>query len=199
MKNKKGNGILIGIAVVFAIFLAFMLITGVWVAGTYNGIVTKDVSVEKSWGNVQSAYERRLDLLPNLAATVKGSADFEKETLVEVAKARGGMRVANNPAQLEAANQPVMAMMAGMLTYAEQYPNIKSTEAFKGLMDELAGTENRIKFERDNYNTAVQDYKTGVRTFPANLIAGMFGFESSKYDMFVADNNASKAPTISFE
>jgi len=184
------------------ITLAVIVVIGIigvsFITGSYNTLVSSDLNVENQWGKVQSAYERRLDLLPNLAATVKGSADFEQETLVEVAKARGGLRVANNPAQLEEANRPVMSMMAGMMTYTEQYPEIKSTEAFKGLMDEIAGTENRIKWERDAYNDQVRDYKLQVKRYPTNLIAGMFGFEESKWDSFTALENASVAPTIDF-
>jgi len=197
-QNKKGNSlapVLITIGVIAVIIIIFAF----WILGSYNTLVDSDLNVENQWGKVQSAYERRLDLIPNLVATVKGSADFEQETLTEVAKARGGIRVANNPSQLEAANQPVMAMMAGMMTYAEQYPQLKSTEAFRGLMDELAGTENRIKWERDNYNDFVKNYKAQVRKFPTNMVAGMFGFEQSKWDTFESRENASVAPTIDFK
>jgi len=201
IENKKGGigTILIAIGIIFAVIIILGLIFMGWVAGTYNNLVGLDTSTSESWGKVQSAYERRLDLLPNLARTVKGSADFEKETLIEVAKARGGIRVANNPTDLETANKPVMSMMAGMMTYVEQYPQLKSTEAFRGLMDELAGTENRIKWERDNYNEKVKNYQTGVRIFPANIIAGMFNFPVDKWKMFEARTNASVAPEISFE
>ena len=186
-------GIVIG--VIFLIFLMFFS----WIAGSYNLLVSADTSTEASWGKVQTAYERRLDLLPNLARTVKGSSDFEKETLIEVAKARGGIRVANNPTSLEEANRPVMTMMAGMMTYAEQYPNIKSTELYKGLMDELAGTENRIKWERDNYNDEVKNYKNQVRMFPGSMIASMFNFDADKWEMFEGREEGKVAPEISFE
>jgi LemA protein len=197
MINKKGSA-LIAVLITLAA-LAIIILTAVsFIAGNYNTLVDKDTSVENQWGKVQSAHERRLDLLPNLAATVKGSAAFEQQTLVEVAKARGGIRIANNPTALEEANRPVMAMMAGMMTYAEQYPELKSTAAFIALMDEIAGTENRIKWERDTYNDMVKDYKKQVRSFPSNMIAGMFGFEQSKWDTFEALENASVAPTIDF-
>jgi len=197
--NKKAMNALgivgIVIGVIFLIFLMFFS----WIAGSYNLLVSADTSTEASWGKVQTAYERRLDLLPNLARTVKGSSDFEKETLIEVAKARGGIRVANNPTSLEEANRPVMTMMAGMMTYAEQYPNIKSTELYKGLMDELAGTENRIKWERDNYNDEVKNYKNQVRMFPGSMIASMFNFDADKWEMFEGREEGKVAPEISFE
>jgi len=197
--NKKAMNALgivgIVIGVIFLIFLMFFS----WIAGSYNTLVSADTSTEASWGKVQTAYERRLDLLPNLARTVKGSSDFEKETLIEVAKARGGIRVANNPTSLEEANRPVMTMMAGMMTYAEQYPNIKSTELYKGLMDELAGTENRIKWERDNYNDEVKNYKNQVRMFPGSMIASMFNFDADKWEMFEGREEGKVAPEISFE
>ena len=200
MNNKKGGmgAVLIALLVIFGVTVLLGLIILGWIAGTYNGLVKLDTSTSESWGKVQSAYERRLDLLPNLARTVKGSADFEQKTLIEVAKARGGIRVANNPTDMDTANKPVVSMMAGMMTYVEQYPNIKSTEAFKGLMDELAGTENRIKWERDNYNEQVKNYQIGVRVFPANMIAGMFNFQVDKWEMFKSNENASSAPEISF-
>jgi LemA protein len=196
--NKKAN-VLTGILITLGVIVLMILMLVGWAAGSYNTLVDTDTSTENSWAKVQTAYERRLDLLPNLARTVKGSSDFEKETLVEVAKARGGIRVANNPAELEEANRPVMTMMAGMMTYAEQYPNIKSTELYKGLMDELAGTENRIKWERDNYNDAVKTYKTTIRMFPKNIIASMFNFDVNKWEVFEASVNATSAPVIDFE
>ena len=195
--NNKGSA-MAGVLITLLVIVFIAIIFGSWVAGSYNTLVDKDTSVEAQWGSVQSAYERRLDLIPNLVATVKGSADFEKETLVEVAKARGGIRLANNPSQLETANQPITTMMAGLMTYVENYPTLKTTEQFRALMDELAGTENRVKWERDNYNGMVKDYKQQVRIFPANLIAGMFGFEQSKWDIFESRENASVAPTVDF-
>lgn len=196
-QNKKAN-VWIGVLVTLGIILLVAVMLGGWVISNYNTLVQKDVNVENQWGKVQSAYERRLDLLPNLAATVKGSANFEKDTLTAVAQARGGIRVANNPAQLEAANAPVMSMMAGMMTYVEQYPQLKSTEAFRALMDEIAGTENRIKWERDIYNDGVKDYKKQVRSFPSILFAGMFGFEQAKWSMFQSEINATVAPKLDF-
>jgi len=196
-QNKKGN-VLAGVLITLGILITIALIIGSWMAGNYNTLVQKDTTVEAQFGKVKVAMERRLDLLPNLAATVKGSANFEKDTLVQVAQARGGLRVSSTPSQLDEANKPITAMMYGMLSYTEQYPQLKSTEAFKALMDEIAGSENRIAFERNNYNDVVREYKSQVRSFPSNLIAGMFNFEQSKWDTFEAQTNASVAPTIDF-
>jgi LemA protein len=196
-QNKKGNA-LAAVLITLGILILIAIIIGSWIAGSYNTLVDKDTSVEAQFGKIQTAMERRLDLLPNLASTVKGSANFEQETLIEVAKARGGIRIANNPTSLEEANRPVMSMMAGLMTYAEQYPALKSTEAFKGLMDEIAGSENRISWERNNYNDLVKEYKAEVRKFPTTMIAGMFGFEQSKWEMYNAVQNATVAPTVDF-
>ena len=196
-QNKKGSG-LAGVLITLGVLIFIIFILGSFLIGSYNTLVDKDTSVENQWGKVQSAYERRLNLIPNLVSTIKGSADFEQETLIEVAKARGGIRVANNPTSLEEANRPISAMIAGMMTYTENYPTLKTTEQFRALMDELAGTENRVKYETDAYNDLVKDYKQQVRRFPTTIIAGMFGFEQSKWDTFESRENASVAPTVDF-
>lgn len=196
-KNKKGSVMLgIGIALGVLLLLSIMLIS--FIASNYNTLVNKDTIVEESWGQVQNSYMRQLDLLPNLARTVKASSDFEKQTLVGVAQARGGFKSANTPAQLDEANKPVAQMYMGMLSYVENYPNIKSTEQYRALMDEIAGSQNRIAWDRNNYNKVVKDYKQQVRSFPSNIIAGMFGFEQSKWQTFTALDNASVAPTLNF-
>jgi LemA protein len=195
-QNKKGNATTVLITLGVLLLLAITIAS--WGISCYNTLVGADVGAENQWSKVQTAYEYRLDLIPNLASTVKGSANFEQETLIEVAKARGGIRIANNPTQLEEANRPISTMMAGMMTYAEQYPQLKSTEAFQGLMDSLAGCQSRIKWETDNYNDAVKFYKEQVRMFPTNIISNMFGFEENKWDMFEAKENASTAPVVDF-
>lgn len=184
---------LVGFLVISSLFI------GIWAIGGYNGLVQQDVSVAKSWGSVQTAYERRLDLIPNLVATVKGSASFEKDTLTQIAAFRSGINAAKTPAQLEQVNTETNNLIGRIQIQYEQYPTLQTTEQFRALMDELAGTENRIKFERDNYNTEVQNYQQMVRVFPTNLLAGMFGFKVDKWDMFAAKQAAQDAPVVSFQ
>lgn len=184
----------------------FALIIILWIASSYNGLVTSDEDVNAKWGNVQSAYQRRADLIPNLVSTVQGAVNFEKETQTKIAELRTGavaaaqeVKNANTPAELEAANAKVDAQLTAYRSLninVENYPQLKSTENFLALQDELAGTENRVKVERDNYNNAVKGYNIKVRRFPSNIIAGMFGF--SVKESFEAQSGAENAPKVSF-
>src|SRR3989344_7009796 len=195
MKKNMGLWIGIGVVVILALFLI----------GSYNGLVGVDTSVEQKWGNVQSAYQRRADLIPNLVDTVKGARDFEQSTLTEITKLRGEAVSASQKAQdatttgqLQETGGEINSILSRLLVIVENYPDLKSNANFLALQDELAGTENRIKFERDNYNTAVRNYKIAVRSFPANIIAGMFGFSADKYDTFASDPGAENPPDVNF-
>lgn len=200
--NRKGAGSHIVLGVIIAV-LVILLIVG-WTATSfvihsYNGLTKADIGVENQFGKVQSAYERRADLLPNLAETVRGSAEFEKETQTQVAMWRGGIKSARTPQELDQVGAQMSTFLAGnILGYVENYPELKSTEAFRVMMDELAGTENRIKFERDTYNDDVAAYKLTVRGFPQNLVANFFGFKEDKWQVFEATQEAQAAPKISF-
>jgi len=192
-KNKKGSALFVVLAIVGIIF-----IIATFLAGTYNSLVDLDVNVENHWSKVQSAYERRLDLIPNLVATVKGSADFEKNTQTQIALLRSGVKEAKSVNDMQKVDGQMSALMSGINIQLEAYPELKSTTNFLALQDELAGTENRIKWERDNYNDEVRNYKLKVRSFPTNMIAGMFGFEESKWDTFEAKEEAEDAPEVDF-
>lgn len=172
---------------------------------SYNNFVEKDTTVEKAWGNVQSAYQRRADLIPNLVNTVKGVADFEQSTLTQVADARArATSVQIDPtnltpeklAEFQAAQGELSSALGRLLMITENYPELRATESFKELQSQLEGTENRIKVERDKYNEAVADYNTSVRRFPANFWAGIFGFD--RKGMFEADQGAQNAPKVEF-
>jgi len=198
--NKKGQGLMI-----LVIIVAVGIITIMILAGMYNGLVSKDTNVQAKWGNVQSAYQRRADLIPNLVATVQGSATFEKSTQTEIASLRSGaeqvskdVASATTPEQLQATQSQMTGLIGRLNVVVEAYPQLNSVQAFRDLQVQLEGTENRIKFERDNYNTAVQSYGTAVRSFPTNMIAGMFGFSIDKWKTFQADESAQKAPTVNF-
>ncbi len=173
---------------------------------SYNGFVNKDTEVEKAWGNVQSAYQRRSDLVPNLVATVKGAADFESSTLTEVANARAkATSIQVDPTNLtpeklkefQQAQTGLSSALGRLLMVTENYPQLKATDAFKELQAQLEGTENRIKVERDKFNEAVGNYNAAIRRFPSNFFAGIFGFD--KKTQFEADQAAQNAPTVDFK
>lgn len=176
-----------------------------WVAISYNGIITKEESTDKAWANVESAYQRRADLIPNLVNTVKGYAEHEKETLQAVTDARSKATSINidpstaTPEQLAQwadAQQQVGSALGRLIAISESYPNLKANENFRDLQVQLEGTENRIKAERDRYNEAVREFNVKIRRFPTNIIANMFGFE--RRAMFEASEGAEIAPEVKF-
>ena len=186
-EEKKMSGsmkFLIGLGVVVVLALLY-------VGGTFNGLVRLDENADQKWNNVQTAYERRLDLIPNLVSTVKASAEFERSLQTKVAELRSGILNSETPAELNVVGRGIDSA----LTFAfEAYPNIKTTDQFLQLNSQLEGTENRIKVERDNFNVAVRDYNVKVRKVPSNIIAGMFGFETK--EGFAAEAGAEKAPDV---
>jgi LemA protein len=185
------------IIVVMAIVMPIM--------GSYNSLVSKDVRVEQARGNVQSALERRADLIPNLVATIEGSATFEQDTLVKVIEARASatqikaqIESAETAEQLQASQDSLAGVIGRLLLVYEQYPQLQTTVAFRELQAQLTATENQINSERNNYNTAVLDYKTTVRSFPSNIIARWFGFEEDKWSMFQVYPGKSEVPVVQF-
>lgn len=171
----------------------------------YNTMVEKDEAVETAWANVQNAYQRRADLVPNLVNTVKGAANFEQETLTQVIEARAKATSVNisaenltpeNIQQFQAAQGQLSGALSRLLATVEAYPDLKANQNFLELQAQLEGTENRISVERRNFNEAVQSYNTTVRSFPNNLMAGMFGFERKGH--FEAEAGAQTAPTVQF-
>lgn len=174
--------------------------------GMYNGLVGKDEKAAESWAQVQNVYQRRADLVPQLVATVKGAADFEKSTLTEVVNARAAATSVNvdpanaTPEQLkafQAAQDQLSSSLSRLLVTIERYPELKATKNFQDLQAQLEGTENRIAVERKKFNEAVQDYNKSIRVFPKNIVAGMFGFDKRAY--FEATAGAEKAPEINFD
>lgn len=171
----------------------------------YNEMVAKDENVGARWANVQNAYQRRADLVPNLVNTVKGAANFEKSTLTEVMNARSqATRIQLNPedltpeniAKFQAAQGQLSGSLSRLLATVEAYPELKANQNFLELQAQLEGTENRISVERMKYNEAVQDYNTYIRSFPRNIIAGWFDFERKA--PFQADAEAQRAPNVQF-
>jgi len=191
---------------VLLIVLGIVVILLFWGCSGYNGMVQQDENVKKVWNNVQSQYQRRSDLIPNLVNTVKGEANFERGTLTDVVNARAkatSIQINANdltPEKLQQYQQ-AQAQLSGalgrLLAVAENYPNLQTNQAFQGLMAELAGTENRIAVARNDFNGAVQEYNVRVRRFPTNILAGIMGFHPR--EGFTADPGTQNAPKVNFD
>lgn len=195
---KKGTITLLVIGVLILIMVGGTLTT-------YNGLIAKDEAVATAWGNIQSQYQRRADLIPNLVSTVKGYAKHESETLENVLAARAkATQVTINSdnltpeklKQYQAAQGELSQALGRLMAVSENYPNLKANENFSELQAQLEGTENRINESRQIYNSAVQTYNVSVRRFPANIVAGMFGFD--KKNQFEAEAGAENAPKVEF-
>src|SRR3990172_2100424 len=176
-----------------AILAALLLATGV---SMYNSIVRKDIAVNEKWSQVQNLLQGRADLIPNLVQTVKGYAAHEKEIFEYVAAARARLAGAKTPAETMAANAEVSSAISRLLVIVENYPQLKADQTFMRLMDELAGTENRIAVERRRYNEAVQAHNQARRRFRGSLIAGFFGFGEAAY--FEVPETAREVPKVEF-
>jgi LemA protein len=185
--------LLIGLGIVILIIL--VIIAGF--AGIYNGIVAKHETITAKWAQVENQLQRRNDLMPNLVNTVKGYAAHEKTVFEEVTNARSQWGKASTLDEKVKAASATDAALARLLLVVENYPNLKADQTFLKLMDELAGTENRIAVERMRYNEAVKEYNITVRTFPANIIAGMFGYRPAT-QYFKAEETAKKVPEVKF-
>ncbi|MBK8882906.1 MAG: LemA family protein [Bacteroidales bacterium] len=191
------------------VIVGFFVLVGIglfsWGTKAYNGMVTMQESVTSQWGNVETAYQRRSDLIPNFVNTVKGAANFEQTTLTQVIEARAkATSVTIDPTKMTAENMQQFQQAQGQLSSAlsrlmvvvEQYPELKATQNFRDLQVELEGTENRISVERRKFNEVAQVYNTYIRRFPQNFLAGMFGFQAKPY--FEATEGAEKAPEVKF-
>ena len=187
------------------ILIAIVVALGIWLMTSYNGMMSKNEEVSKAWSNVETQYQRRADLIPNLVNTVKGYAEHEKSTLEEVVAARTKATqvtvdaenlTPEKLAEYQKAQGEVGAALGRLLAITEAYPDLKANENFKDLQVQLEGTENRISESRRQFNEAVQHYNMTVRTFPGNVIAGLFGFE--KKNGFVAETGSEKAPQVNF-
>jgi LemA protein len=190
---------------VLIIILVFVLVLGGCGCNGYNRMVDLDVDVKTKWSNVQSDYQRRADLIPNLVSTVKGAANFEQTTLTQVIEARAkatSMNVSSENLtpekiqQFQQAQGQLSGALSRLLVVAEQYPTLQATQNFRDLQAQLEGTENRIKVSRNDFNLSVQKYNSVVRRFPNNLFAGMFGFRVK--EGFQADAGSERAPKVEF-
>jgi LemA protein len=185
------------------VIAGLVLILGYTGCNGYNGLITQDENVNNAWNKVQSDYQRRADLIPNLVNTVKGEANFEQGTLTKVIEARASatqMKIdpkdltPEKLEQFQAAQGQLSSALGRLLVVTENYPNLRANEAFRGLQAQLEGTENRIKTARNDFNDAVKDYNVKVRRFPMNIFAGIFGFKAK--EGFKAEAGAEKAPEV---
>ncbi|MES2475266.1 MAG: LemA family protein [Verrucomicrobiota bacterium] len=194
--------------IILIAIVGLVVVLGLSVVGSYNGLVGKQQAVDASWANVLNQYQRRADLVPNLVKTVQGSADFEKSTLEAVVNARASVgkvtvdpnKAPDDPAALQKfqeAQGQFSSALSRLLVVAENYPDLKASAGFRDLQAQLEGTENRISVERARFNDTAKLYNTAVRSFPAVLFAGIFGFSPKPY--FQADAGAEKAPEVNFD
>lgn len=182
--------------IAIGVIVAVLIILGTSVAGMYNGLVADSENVNGKWSQINTQLQRRSDLIPNLVETVKGYAAHESKVLANIADARARLAGAQTPAQAAEANTALNGALSRLLVVVENYPNLKADANYRGLMDELAGTENRIAVARMDYNTAVQAYNTKLKTFPRAMFAGMFGFAPKEY--FQAQQGTQNAPKVDF-
>ena len=191
--------------ITIAIIVVLLFAGYSWVKGTYNPMVTQDEGVKTAWSQVENQYQRRMDLIPNLVNTVKGYATHEKETLEGVVSARAeATKTTIDPSNLneesmkkfQAAQGELSSALSRLMLVIERYPDLKANQNFSELQAQLEGTENRISVERKRFNETAQSYNTYIRSFPTNILAGMFGFQPKAY--FSAESGAEKAPKVEF-
>ena len=187
------------------IVLGIVLILVAWGCGGYNGLVKQDENVKKTWNNVETEYQKRIDLVDNLVNTVKGAANFEQETLTQVVQARARATGVNinaenltpeKIAEFQAAQGQLSGALSRLLVTVEAYPTLKATENFSRLQGQLEGIENDIRNSRRSFNDAINTYNTKLRSFPMNIFGSMFGFKTR--EGFAADEGAEKAPKVQF-
>jgi len=194
-----------GKSIGWIVVLVILVIVGFMGCSGYNGVVTADEAVKKSWNNVNTEYQKRADLVNQLVATVKGAANFEQETLTKVIEARSKASSINltadqltpeNMARFQQAQGELSGALSRLLVTVERYPDLKATANFTQLQGQLETIENEVRNSRRNFNEAVNTYNVKVRSFPMNILAGMFGFKAK--EGFKADEGAEKAPTVDF-
>lgn len=184
--RKSGKSVLL-------VVLGIVILLAVYLVGQYNGLVTEEEGVKQSWSNVETNYQRRADLIPNLVETVKGYAEHESETFENIARLRAGYDEADTPEEYQALDQE---LALAINVAVEAYPELKANENFLRLQDELAGTENRIAIARQDYNAVATPYNTKIRRFPTSIVAGLMGFE--RHELFEAAPGSDQVPQVDF-
>ncbi len=183
--------------IVLAVIAAVIVGTVGSAVGTWNSLIGLDTQVQAAWSQVENQFQRRADLIPNLMETVKGLAAQERGIIQDIANARARIQGARDPQGRIAAENELSSTLSRLLVIVENYPQIKSDKGFLRLMDELAGTENRLAVERKRYNEAVQAYNLAVRQFPSNFVASIGGFQQKPF--FEAPPAARQVPQVKFQ
>lgn len=178
------------------VILGGLLLLAPWVFGSYNGLIRQKEGVDAAWAQVETQYQRRFDLVPNLVNTVKGAAEFEQQTFTDLAEARSRWQTSTSRDDKIAAADSLGPALGRLIAVAENYPQLQATQAFRDLMAQLEGTENRISVSRKDFNDVVQSYNVSVKTFPRNIIAGMLGFAPEKF--FQNAPGSENAPSVNF-
>ncbi|CAM2972439.1 LemA family protein [Salinicoccus roseus] len=178
------------------IIVGFFIILAIIFAPKYNQFVNLEEEVNQKEAQIETQLQRRGDLIPNLVNTVQGYASHEEEIFTDIADARSRLSGAGNVEEMAEANNEMTSALSRLLAISENYPDLQASEQFTGLRDELAGAENRIAVARQDYNTAVQEFNRNTRTFPGNMVAGMFGFSEKPY--FEADETSRDVPEVEF-
>ena len=184
-------------SIILIVIIAIIVVLAIMLISSYNGIVSKSEEVDNKFSTIDTQLQRRADLIPNLVNTVKGYASQEQEIINSVTDARAKLAGASSVAEKSEANQELSSALNRLMVVVENYPDLKSSQNFMQLADELAGTENRIATARRDYNEAVKDYNLKVKRFPGSIMAGMFGFGEREY--FEANEGSREVPNVSFE
>ena len=190
MKTERG-------AVTIFVVIGVIALIAIFLIGSYNGLVTKKESVTKAYSDLGTMLQRRADLIPNLVNTVKGFTSHEDEVIDKITTARQNLLNANTLEETQTANDELSKQLSALMVIVENYPDLKSSANFINLQDELAGTENRIATARKDYNDKVNEYNSSIKTFPTNIISGMFGFSEEKY--FETTVSSTEVPSVNFE
>lgn len=193
-----GKKIGIGCLIAFVVLIVILgLASAAYIISSRNNMVAKEVAIQEAWAQVQNVYQRRLDLVPNLAESAKAYMQLEKDIFEAIADARRGIENAETPAELESASREVGSFIDDFKVVVEDTPELRSSETVRDLMTQLEGTENRIAVERSRYNETIRDYNTYIRMFPRNLLAPRFGFTEKEF--FEAQPGAETTPEVDLE
>ena len=180
----------------FGIFIALILLVAFWYIGTYNSLIRLNEEVNNKWAQVETQYQRRVDLIPNLVSTVKGAANFEASTFTEITKLRSQWQTAPTVEQKVSTANQIEAALSKLLVVFENYPQLKAVQNYLALQDELANTENKVAVERGRYNDAVRNFNARIKTFPSNIVARNLGYTDKTY--FKSKEGAENAPEVKF-
>jgi LemA protein len=193
-----GKKIALGCAIGFvAVIIVIGLIMVAYIVDSRNKMAAKEIEVDNAWAQVQNVYQRRLDLVPNLAKSAQAYMQLEKDIFEAIAEARAGIKNAETPAEIESVNKEISSFIDDIKVVVEDTPELKASETVGDLMIQLEGTENRIAVERGRFNEAIKDYNTYIKMFPRNIIAGWFGFEAREF--FEAEEGAETVPEVDLE